>query len=234
MLSYHHPFVAREGWRLIAVVILLALVFHFWVSVILSVPFWSMAAFLCFLYRDPPRRVPPKPLAIVSPVDGQVTAINTILDPYIEKQVLQIQITMSSLNVCSARSPMEGKIIKQWFGKRTWVGSEKVKSLTTGTIGRDSCETVLAARSELKACRFAQWIQSDEHDDIVMTINPVMNLFRPRCYAHSGERIGQGQRCGIMPFGAVVTVSVPQNCRIGVKLGDSVRGGSDTLSTLVH
>ena len=155
MVSYGHPLIAIKGWRLIAAVILLALVFHLWIGVILAVPFWSMAVFLSFLYRDPHRRILPKPLAIVSPLYGQVTAINNIMDPYLVKQVLQILITMSSLNVYSVRSPMERKFIKQWFGMGTGVGSKNAKSFTIGSNSHESCETVLEARSELKVCRFA-------------------------------------------------------------------------------
>ena len=33
---------------------------------------------------------------------------------------------------------------------------------------------------------------------------------------------------------AVVQVSVPVSSRVEVKIGDTVRGGSDTLATLVH
>jgi len=68
----------------------------------------------------------------------------------------------------------------------------------------------------------------------MIVVKPVSRLHAPRCYVHSGERIGQGQRCGIVPFGALVDVYVPLNSKVDIKVGDHVRAGSDTLATLVH
>ena len=95
-------------------------------------------------------------------------------------------------------------------------------------------EPVTHLDSQAPICRFAQWIQSDEQDNVVMAVKSATSIYRPRCYSRSGDRIGQGQRCGFIPFAAVVQVNVPESSRIEVKIGDVVRGGSDTLATLVH
>lgn len=259
MVSYRYPLIAREGWRIITVVSMLGLVIHIWFSALFAIPFWLTAIFLCFLFRDPARAVPPKPLAIVSPVDGKITAISHFKDPYIDREVLMIQLSMGLFDVFSTRSPMEGKVMKQWFGEKGFgdkgfgekklaeMGSTEKKfdvnnSEANNISGVDQakgsederCETIDFGTSRPKPCRFAQWIQSDEQDDIVMAVKPSAKWFRPLCYAHSGERVGQGQRCGIIPFGALVEISVPENSRLNVKVGDQVRAGSDTIATLVH
>jgi phosphatidylserine decarboxylase len=103
---------------------------------------------------------------------------------------------------------------------------------------KECCDMALQQSAQTgqpnNVCRFAQWIQSDEQDNVVMAVKSAAGLLKPRCYSHSGDRIGQGQRCGIIPFHAVVQVSVPVNSRLEVKVGDRVRSGTDTLATLVH
>jgi phosphatidylserine decarboxylase len=81
---------------------------------------------------------------------------------------------------------------------------------------------------------YAQWVQSDEGDDMVMVMEAGNPLSQPRCYAHSGERVGQGQRCGFLRFGAQVDVLLPASSRVEVKIGDEVMGGSDLIATLVR
>jgi phosphatidylserine decarboxylase len=234
MVTYRSHLIAREGWAVIGVFALIAMVLHLSRNDFIAVPFWVATVGLCILFRDPKRIVPPKPLAIVSPVDGHVTAINTVNDPYTQAESTQIQLQKGFFDIISTRSPMEGKVIKQWFKA---VEREPASALEGGTDGQTNSvvSTQIPAPMDMhpKPC-FAQWLQSDEQDNVVMVVNSSTNMFKPHCYAHSGERIGQGQRCGFVLFHASVLVSIPVNSRVEVKVGDHVRAGADTLATLVH
>jgi len=232
MVTYRSHLIAREGWFVIALVSFIALALHLSMNDIIALPFWVAAVLLCILFRDPKRIVPPKPLAIVSPVDGQITAIDTVKDPYTQTETTLIQLQKGLFDIISTRSPMEGKVVKQWF-KSLEPEDALVK------VHEAPANTVVAAsspatdRSKPRVC-FAQWIQSDEQDNVVMVVNSPTNIFKPHCYAHSGERIGQGQRCGFVLFNALIQVRIPKTSRVEVKVGDHVRGGSDTLATLMH
>ena len=57
---------------------------------------------------------------------------------------------------------------------------------------------------------------------------------RPHCYVQSGERIGQGQRCGFMSFGARLEVYVPTNSRIDIEVGERVRAGESVIAHFIH
>ena len=233
MITYRSHLIAREGWPLIAITALIAAVLHFSTNGFIALPIWVAAAVLCVLFRDPRRVVPPKPLAIISPVDARVTAIDTVKDPYTQSESTQIQMRKGLFDVISTRSPMEGKIIKQWFKT---LDSETVDIVSDGhdivdAVASQTSASVVVA--EPKVC-FALWIQSDEQDNVVMVLQSASSIFKPRCYAHSGERVGQGQRCGFVLFNALVQVRVPVTSRVEVKVGDLVRAGSDTLATLVH
>lgn len=212
MLSYRYPIIAREGWPLIGLLTIIAIVINAYFNVLAASPFWLLVLLALFVYRDPARQVPAAPLAIVAPVDGRVTEITAVQDPYVGREAQRVVIAMNLLGIYSARSPTEGKVVKQWHGHRS--GEKSAVPFT--------------------AADFAQWIQTDEGDDIVMSMRQHSRVQAPRCYAQSGDRLGQGQRCGFVPLGAAVEVLVPASSRINVKVGDILRAGSDIIATLVH
>jgi phosphatidylserine decarboxylase len=219
MLAYRYPLIAREGWLWIAVVAVAAA----WVQInygLVALPLWLLVLLLLFLFRDPARRVPASPLGIVSPVDGKVVAVDTVHDSYLDREALCISIKMRFTSVYSAHSPMEGKIMQQWLGVPRRIDA----SVQAGSEQAESRDVQ----------SYAQWIQSDEADDVVMVMEASLPVSRPQCYAHSGERIGQGQRCGFIRFGSQVDVLLPANSRINVAVGDSVLAGTDIIATLVH
>jgi phosphatidylserine decarboxylase len=109
-------------------------------------------------------------------------------------------------NVYSLRSPIEGKIIQRW------VISKQKKSLYNSVL----------------------WVQSDEEDNVVYAIGGGFSIWRPQCEVQSGERVGQGQRCGFMLFGCYTEVLLPITVRCEVKVGDKVLSGSSVIAMLIH
>lgn len=217
MLAYRYPIIAREGWFWIGIVIVVAAFIQFKYGFV-GLPLWILAIVLIFLFRDPFRKVPASPLAIVCPVDGKVLAVDKVRDGYLNREATCITIAMGLASVYSAHSPMEGKIIEQWLqAPRKITVLEQRKSESSSNIKT-----------------YAQWIQSDEDDDVVMVMEASTLLPRPRCYAHSGERVGQGQRCGFLRFGTRVDVLLPESARIEVKTGDKVYAGTDIIATLIR
>jgi len=210
MLSYRYPLIAREGWLWITITAIPAAIVYLLYG-LASLPLWALVLLLLFLFRDPVRQVPAVPLGIVSPVDGKVVAIDTVHDAYLDRQALSVSVKMGITNVYSAHSPMEGKVMEQWLD---------VPRKIAGT--------------EEEVITYAQWIQSDEKDDVVLVIEVNSHLPRPQCYAQSGERIGQGQRCGFIHFGSHVEVLIPITSRIEVSVGDNILAGTDIIATLVH
>ena len=213
MLAYRYPIIAREGWAWIAVVAAAALL----VQIILgwaALPLWGLTLLLLFLFRDPTRKIPSSPLAVVSPVDGRVVKVQVVRDGYLNRQAICVSIRMSLISVYSIHSPMEGKIVEQWLKVPRQI-------------------VVPGAGEPAEVDTYAQWLQSDEQDDVVLVVEGGSGS-RPQCYAHSGERVGQGQRCGFIRFGAQVDVLLPENSRLEVKPGDKLLAGANIIATLVH
>jgi len=209
MISYNYPLIAREGWMLIAGVAFLALSSQFIFISYWSVLLWIMLALLLLFYRDPPRIIPSLPLAVVAPVDGYIVGIENCNDKFIDRAAICISIRKPWYNIMAIRSPMEGKVMQQWHERPT-------------------------ADKNQPYNKFIQWVQSDEADDVSVSITLLGKASLLRCYRSVGERIGQGQRCGVFPLSAVIDVMLPANSKINVKVGNKIKSGSDTIATLVH
>jgi len=203
--------ISRQGlillllWLGIAVVLSLA---EAWTW---SLPVLLLALVTAYLYRDLPRRIPPKPNALVSPLDGTVLSVETGHDPYVERDAIRIEVSSHWNGPFVLRAPMEGKVVEQWF--------------SPGSVGEDGRRS---------APMMAMWIRSDEEDDLVMVVTPRSRRLRMSCEAHAGERVGQGRRCGFVPLGARIEVFLPVNSRVQIEPGQKVSAGDSILAQLVH
>lgn len=205
MAVSRNPFVAREGWPIIGTLAVVAGAVWQAGGLIWSAPIWVMALVVLFLFRDPDREIPSAPLAVVSPADGEVVAVEQTRGRYLDRECVRISIRMSPYGVYSTRSPVEGKILE-------------IPQTNGSNPGMPS----------------GVWIQTAEKDDVVVVMNRGRLHTAPHCYVRIGERVGQGQRCGFVHLGSLVDIYVPANTRIKVKPGDRVQAGSAIVGTLVH
>ena len=200
--------VNREGLLFALIIIIGALLVQNKYGLELALPLWLIAAFVFYLFRDPEREIPSSPLAILSPADGRVTDVSEVQDPFVDREAICISINMSALGIYTTRSPTEGKIMQRWF--------------------RSPQETNAPHKD------IGIWIQTDEQDDVVLALETTSILNAPKCYVHSGERIGQGRKCGYVRFGSKLKVYIPSNCKISVEPGDSVTAGTSVLAHFIH
>lgn len=204
MAVYHHSLIAKEGWTLLVVLFVVSVLTSFFYF-LLAIPLWLFFLFVLFVFRDPHRVIPAKPLAIVSPVQGLVSSVDTFHDTFLNRDSIKITIKMRWYDVFSLRSPMEGQI------KQSWLYDEQSKNN-----------------------KVVFWIQSDEQDDVVCTISGGFLWWKPDCKVNMGERVGQGQRCGFMRFGTVVEVLLPTSTHIVVVKGDRITSGETIIANLIH
>ncbi len=206
-----YPLIAREGWIPIGLALMLSFLTVFKVGLLASLPAWLIMLLLVFIFRDPHRVTPSKPLAVISPVQASVILVDKTNDPWLERQATRIRLKMSPLDLFALHSPLEGKVMKQWYAKPA----------AGGGLNADFYQS-------------AHWIKTDEGDDAVMVIYTRHLSSRLRCKLRAGERVGQGQRCGLVYFGAEVEVFLAENTRVQVGNGDKVVAGSSILGELVH
>jgi len=202
---YRHPFIAREGWFLIGLVLIATLVVQYSYGSSAAILLWMLQAILLFLFRDPARKIPASPLGILSPADAAVVSIDSIHDDYLDRDVTRIALKMDILGVHSLRSPTEGKIVQHWFKRE----------------------------DHHQYLHYALLIQTDEQDDVLLEII-IPKIISPVCDIQSGERVGQGARCGFVYLRAKVNILLPTSARINVSVGDRVKAGMDIIASLTH
>ncbi|UCE89750.1 MAG: hypothetical protein JSW10_02635 [Pseudomonadota bacterium] len=204
MATSNQSMLAPEGRPIVTVVAALILVAHFFLGIKVLL-LWLLPGLLLWLYRDPPRDIPAAPRGLLSPVDARVVAIEEDDDPYLQRRAIRVDLRIPVTAVYTLRSVTEGKIMNQWC---------------RGSSGR--------------ARTLALWLQTDESDDIVTVLKPGRVLGSLKCYARSGERVGQGQRQGFILLGTDVQMLLPTGVRLRIATGDKVLAGADIIADLVH
>jgi phosphatidylserine decarboxylase len=207
MAVSRHPSIAKEGWSLILFSSFIVAVLQHYVSHYAAV-LWCVPLVLLWLYRDPHRSLPSDPLGLVSPVNGTIIVAEAHPDPFLGRDAFLFRVSMSLTDIYSIRSVTEGKIIQQWLDPED-----------------DDDDRSLAHAIQIK---------TDENDDIMIVLRPGRFFKQLSCDAVIGQRIGQGHRCGIIPFGSCVDIYVPAGSVINVKVGDIVEAGTSLLASLKH
>jgi phosphatidylserine decarboxylase len=112
MAVSRYPYFSRAGWAPLLGVVAFALLVGKTLGWGWTLPLWLACALIVYLYRDPYREIPSSPLAVVSPADGVVRAVEEVSDPYLARDAVRLEIQMSHAGVYSTRSPVEGKILE--------------------------------------------------------------------------------------------------------------------------
>ncbi len=207
MAVSRHPIIAKEGWSLILFFSFVVAALQHYVSHYAAV-LWCVPLILAWFYRDPHRALPSNPLGLVSPVNGTVIIAEAHPDPFLGRDAFMFRISMSLTDIYSIRSVVEGKIIQQWLDPED--------------------------NDDDRSLAHAIQIKTDENDDIMLVLRPGRFFKKLSCDAVIGQRIGQGHRCGIIPFGSCVDVYVPASSSIKVNVGDHVEAGTTRLASLKH
>ena len=207
MAVSRYPIIAKEGWGLIFLLSLIVAALQYYVSHY-AVVLWCVPLLIAWFYRDPYRALPSDPLGLVSPVNGTIILAEAHPDPFLGRDAFLFRISMSLTDIYSIRSVTEGKIIQQWLDPED-----------------DDDERSLAHAIQIK---------TDESDDIMIVLRPGRFFKKLSCDAVIGQRIGQGQRCGIIPFGSCVDVYVPADCSKKINICDRVEAGTTRLASLKH
>lgn len=202
-----NPFVAHEG-----VPFLLLSLFACWAA-------WKYSGWLCLgvaslvfvfvflVFRDPRRRIPAVPLGVVSPVDGEVVAVESVDKGVLNGEARCVAIRVDSMGTYTARCPVEGQIMD-----------------LSSVSGNPIAET----RTN------ALWVRTDEGDDVVLHFRGYRFGLPPKSFVRFGERLGQGMRCAYLRLARLAEVHMPIGTRVLVEPGDRVVAGQSLLGKLPH
>jgi phosphatidylserine decarboxylase len=206
--------IAREGLLPISVAGIAGAITAHFAGVPWSLPLWALAAYLLYIFREIPPRVPNLPLAVLSPGDGRVLNVTSKPDPWLERDANRVRIVLGGLGVGVLRSPIEGKIM----------------NYRTSAQPFDSAG-MLSAPGTSPNCYSVQ-VRTDEGDDVVFAVSSLRPISRFKLYASPGERVGIGQRIGFLYFGNVIDVFMPATAAPEAQAGAVARAGCTVLGHL--
>lgn len=179
----------------------------------LSIIFWLLSLFVLQFFRDPARIAPEGELAVLSPADGRIVAVEEVRDPYADRDAIKISVFMNVFNVHSNRAPVKGTVVSVDY----FAGKFFNAALDKASLENERNAMVMRA--------------SSGH---VVTAVQVAGLIAKRilCYAKPGDELYAGQRYGFIRFGSRVDVYLPLGSRPRVAIGDKVQATSTTLADL--
>lgn len=199
---------------LAGVCVFLALELHwsFWIPfVALSLVELEIITF----FRDPERTIPADPHVLVSPADGTVTNVEEVDEPEFGK-ALRISIFLSIFNVHVNRSPRDAEVTQVRYFPGEY----------------------LDARNPDSAVRNEQlWIDLIEPaTNRPIRVKQISGAIARRivCWLKKGDRVGKGERIGMIKLGSRTDVLIPAGHarEVLVKVGDKVSGGATILLRL--
>lgn len=190
-----------------------ALAVHVLVGPWWAAPFWAILVFNLQFFRDPPRRIPDAPGAVICPADGRVIKLDEVEDPYLRRPARRVSVFMNVFNVHSNRSPVAGKVMERWYSAGKFVNAALDKASHDNE-------------------RNALWIKTDDGRDVVVVQVAGLIARRILCYVQPGSSIARGERYGFIRFGSRVDVYLPLDAQFEISLGDKVKGATDVIARL--
>jgi phosphatidylserine decarboxylase len=189
---------------------LAGIVLSFLLTPWLGIPFYILAAFCLYFFRDPDR-VAPAGDFMVAPADGKVVAIREI-----GPEETRISIFLNIFNVHVNRTPIPGVItgITYRAGKFLVASHEAASS--------DNEQNTLVIEG-----------QGTEGQGTRVVCRQIAGLIARRivCYKKPGDSLGPAERIGYIKFGSRVDVLYGPEWKTIVKVGDKVSAGTSILAS---
>jgi len=176
---------------------------------LVSVVWFCLVILFLVFFRDPDRAIGK---GVVACADGRIREIKRLDDEVIGKCIM-VSTFMNLYNVHVNRMPIDGRIVdvKHYSGwhlpafKKESEKNERVILIVDSDIGRFKIVQIAGAIAR-----------------------------RIVVYVKKGDKIGKGDRIGIIRLGSRVDVYLPEDKikKINVKIGDFVKAGVDTVAEI--
>jgi phosphatidylserine decarboxylase len=178
-----------------------------------AVPFLLLTLAFAFFFRDPRRTIPSEAGLIVSPADGTVLAVDeTEGHPDLpgRSPVTRITIFLSLLDVHLTRAPLAGAVrdIRYTPGKFFPAYREEA-----GRINESNAMVLDGPKTTVHLKQIVG-----------------VAARRIKVFIRDGQRVARGDKVGLMYFGSRVELTLPASCRVRVRPGAKVRGGTTVIA----
>jgi phosphatidylserine decarboxylase len=170
----------------------------------------AFAAFFLWFFRDPERRIPDTPGAVVSPADGKVTDIAPATFDGVRRT--RISIFLNVFDVHVNRSPIAGVIRDARYQRGKF----------------------LNAMNPACADHNEQNIVTVDGQGHTLVFKQIAGLLARRLVftKRVGDPVARGERIGMMKFGSRMDVFLEPSADLKIKVGDRVKGGASVLACM--
>jgi len=195
---------AKEGFPFVIVPMIAAMIFAYFGLWIPAGVLVLLSGFMAYFFRDPFRRIPDEENIVVSAADGRVTRID-------ENELGKtVSVFLSPLDVHINRSPIAGTITKVEYvrGRKAPATSDQASF----TNERNSITI------------------QNERLTVVCTQIAGIVARRIVCWPKEGDKLGLGERFGLIKFSSRTDLLLPADVNIRVKVGEHVTGGETIIA----
>ncbi len=185
---------------------------HHWAFPVALLIIGLFFIWILWFFRSPSRHITRQGDAFLSPADGKVVIAEKVHESqFFDKDMQQVSVFMSPLNVHLNRYPIDGKVLSyQYFPGKYLVAWHPKSSLLNE--------------------RNAILMETSGGEQLVVSQIAGTVARRIVCYSQAGEKVKQGDELGFIKFGSRVDLYLPVNVKLQVKPGDKVRAGLSVLA----
>lgn len=173
-----------------------------------ALPFYILAAFCLYFFRDPERQVPAGPVA-VAPADGTVVAIKPDA-----LGVSRISIFLNIFDVHVNRTPIAGRITDISYQPGKFLVASKEQA------SHSNEQNTITVEGDVEGRRTR------------VVFKQIAGLIARRivCYKKAGDQVRVGERVGMIKFGSRVDVFLGPEWDVAVHVGEHVSAGSSVIA----
>lgn len=174
-----------------------------------------LTLFTIYFFRDPHRPVSGDENTVLIPADGRIIDIQYLNDGRnpLGEAAIKVSIFMSIFSVHVNRIPIRGRISKIDYRPGKFLSANLDKA---------------SEQNEKNSIT----LQTDHGQKIVFEQIAGLIARRIVCWIKTGDRVGSGQRCGLIRFGSRLDIYIPKSTHLLGKMHQKVKAGETKLGYL--
>ena len=209
--------VHREGWRFVAIAAVITVILYWLGLDILGLLALVVTLWCAYFFRDPERVTPLRAGLVISPADGRISAIETVVPPpeldLPRESVTRISVFMNVFDVHINRSPVDGRIVHIAYVPGKFLSADLDKASEDNE--RQALTLLLDDGRKLGVVQIAGLVAR-----------------RIVKFVDDGDMLKAGERFGLIRFGSRVDVYLPQGANALVVIGQRSVAGETVFADL--
>ncbi|QIG50165.1 phosphatidylserine decarboxylase [Nordella sp. HKS 07] len=205
----------REGWRFVAIAAAVTLILYWLDLDLLALLALVLTLWCAYFFRDPERVTPVRAGLVISPADGRVSAIESVVPPpeldLPREPFTRISVFMNVFDVHINRSPVDARIAHIAYVPGKFLNAELDKASEDNE-------------------RQALTLELD--DGRKLGVVQIAGLVARRIvkFVEDGDMLKAGERFGLIRFGSRVDVYLPKGVSALVVVGQRAVAGETVLA----